>query len=174
MPLSRAEIEEFARKYFGDLGDDAIATATAIAFAESGGDPAVVGDNYPKWQTADSPYRYDYGLMQINSVHGYDPARLADPDFNMSVARKIYDLQGWNAWTTYKFGTYQQHYQSVTPQAATPSGVPPALSLDEWYKVMTDVFHPAYRSDVDSRLDAVGYRMVGTRRYRVYEVMISE
>ncbi len=68
--LSRGAIERIARRHFGDLGEEAVATAVAIALAESGGDPSAVNDNYPRWQAADSPYRWDRGLMQINSIHG--------------------------------------------------------------------------------------------------------
>lgn len=180
MQLTRLEVERIARRHFGDMGEPAVAIATAIAFAESGGDPAAVGDNYPRWQSEDSPFRYDRGLMQINSIHGYDPGSLHDPDFNMAAARRIYDLQGWNAWTSYRWGTYLEHYRATTPLASTgPAAppaeeLPPALGLDEWYRVLTDVFHPAYRGDVDSRVEAVGYRNVGPRRFRVYEVLISE
>ena len=101
-----------------------------------------MGDNFPRWQTEDSPYRFDRGLMQINSVHGYDAAALADPDTNMAAARHIYDQQGWNAWTSYRWGTYRDHYQPLTPEppveASPPPEPPPALTLDDWYQALTD------------------------------------
>lgn len=46
----------------------------------------------------------DYGLWQINSVHGYDPQKLYDPRFNAKAAVSIYKSQGLKAWSTYKPG----------------------------------------------------------------------
>lgn len=169
--LSRGAIERIARRHFGDLGEEAVATAVAIALAESGGDPSAVNDNYPRWQAADSPYRWDRGLMQINSIHGYAAEALANPDVNMAAARRIYDVQGWNAWTSFRWGTYRAHYQ---PSDAARATLPPALGLGEWYQVLTDAFYPAYRGDQDARVEPIGYRVLGERRYRVYELLVSE
>lgn len=124
MLLSRKQIERFAWKHFGDLGEAHVAVATAIALAESGGESEAVGDNYPRWHTADSPARWDRGLMQINSIHGYDPDSLLDPDFNMAVARSIYELQGWGAWTTWRWGLAQPFIQQPEPLVG-PAPVPP-------------------------------------------------
>lgn len=120
--LSREEVERIARKHFGDLGNVAVATATAIAFAESGGYSDAVNDNYPRFQASTtSPYRYDFGLMQINSVHAYDMQRLIqDPDYNMECARAIFNKQGWEAWTTFKAGSHLAHYIPLsTPDVYT-------------------------------------------------------
>ncbi|MCZ2108545.1 MAG: hypothetical protein LC118_03075 [Dehalococcoidia bacterium] len=113
--LTRLEIEKIARRHFGDLGETYVAVATAIALAESGGETDVTNDNYPRWQAADSPARYDYGLMQINSMHGYNPLALMSPDVNMAAARAIYNMQGWNAWTTWRWGMAQPFLQQTTP-----------------------------------------------------------
>lgn len=43
----------------------------------------------------------DYGLWQINSVHGYDPQKLYDPVFNAKAAVAVYKSQGPKAWATY-------------------------------------------------------------------------
>lgn len=123
--LSRREIERFAWKHFGDLGEAHVAAATAIALAESGGETDAVGDNYPRWQTADSPFRWDRGLMQINSIHGYDAADLMDPDFNMAAARSIYELQGWGAWTTWRWGLAQPFLEQPTPLGQQEPPAPP-------------------------------------------------
>ena len=120
--LSREEVERIARKHFGDLGNIAVSTAVAVAFAESGGYTDAVNDNYPTYQASPtSLYRYDFGLMQINSVHQYDMQRLInDPDYNMECARKIFDKQGWDAWATYQVGAYLTHYIPVsTPDVYT-------------------------------------------------------
>lgn len=42
---------------------------------------------------------WDAGIAQINSIHGYDKESLFDEDFNLEVARKIYDRAGsWQPW----------------------------------------------------------------------------
>lgn len=72
----------------------------------------------------------DYGLMQINSIHGYDSARLvADPLYNADCAYKIYRDAGnsWGPWSTYHNGSY------ITGQTAETAGTivlpsPPDLS----------------------------------------------
>ena len=112
MMLSPMEVERIARKHFGDLGNVAVATAVAIAYAESGGHTDALGDNFNSGhQSEHSPYRYDLGLMQINSVHQYDMQRLInDPDYNMECARKIFNTQGWEAWSTYNNQAYLKHY----------------------------------------------------------------
>lgn len=51
----------------------------------------------------------DYGLMQINSIHGYDSNRLvSDPLYNADCAFKIYKDAGstWGPWSTYHNGSY--------------------------------------------------------------------
>ena len=42
---------------------------------------------------------WDYGLWQINSVHGYTEEQLSDPYTNTDVAYKIFQTRGWSAWT---------------------------------------------------------------------------
>lgn len=51
----------------------------------------------------------DYGLMQINSIHGYDAKRLtSDPLYNADAAHRIYQDAGntWGPWSTYHNGSY--------------------------------------------------------------------
>jgi hypothetical protein len=43
----------------------------------------------------------DCGLLQVNSIHGYDCKWLLDVNNNLKVARKIYDTQGKQAWVSY-------------------------------------------------------------------------
>jgi hypothetical protein len=45
----------------------------------------------------------DCGIMQINSIHGYDCEWLKNPKNNIEVARKIYDKQGLQAWASYNY-----------------------------------------------------------------------
>lgn len=42
-----------------------------------------------------------YGLLQIGCVHGYSIAHLSNPANNIAAAYKIYQSQGYTAWTTY-------------------------------------------------------------------------
>jgi hypothetical protein len=49
----------------------------------------------------------DFGLFQINSIHGED--NLFDVDKNIAVAKKIYDNQGLNAWVAYQNNKYLQY-----------------------------------------------------------------
>jgi hypothetical protein len=52
----------------------------------------------------------DYGLWQINSVHGFPELKTQqwrDPTTNARLAKKVYDKQGWNAWSVYKSGKHQ-------------------------------------------------------------------
>lgn len=80
---------------------------TAIAFAESSGDPTAIG---PKNGT-NSNGTNDYGLWQINTVNS-DALKMGDwrnPEDNARMARLIYKRQGYSAWTTYKNGSYKKH-----------------------------------------------------------------
>lgn len=54
----------------------------------------------------------DCGLMQINSIHGFDCEWLENIENNLGVARKIYDTQGITAWSTYNSGKYLEFMQS--------------------------------------------------------------
>lgn len=86
----------------------------AIAKAESGlRIDAVGGPN--------SNGTYDYGLLQINSVHRYDKDRLlTDPIFNAKAGLSIWHGQGLRAWTTYSSGAYRQFLPIGQQGAAAP------------------------------------------------------
>lgn len=50
----------------------------------------------------------DYGWLQINSKHGFDPARLkSDPVYTARAGKQIYREQGLGAWSTYNNGAYK-------------------------------------------------------------------
>lgn len=106
--LTYKEISEYA-KLAGFSERDAN-IATAIALAESGGDPRAHNAVPPD----DS-----YGLWQINMIGALGPARrrkyhlssnerLYDPQTNAYVAYGIFKDSGWKAWTTYTRGTYKK------------------------------------------------------------------
>lgn len=42
--------------------------------------------------------------------------RLFDPVINARAAKKIYDSQGLNAWTTYTRGTYMKYADGTSPE----------------------------------------------------------
>jgi len=116
--LSREEI----RKLLTDAGFKKNGVDTeimvSIAFAESGGDPNAHNNKPPD----DS-----YGLWQINMLGSMGPKRrklfgitdnrqLFNPSINAMAAKKIYDSQGLNAWTTYTRGTYMKYADGVSPE----------------------------------------------------------
>ncbi len=49
---------------------------------------------------------YDYGLFQINSVHGHSRDILANPAKNTEIAFRIWQSQGYRAWSAYNNGAY--------------------------------------------------------------------
>lgn len=116
--LSPTEIAGLARTYFGDLGPQAVANVTAIALAESRGVPEAVSP-------ANTNGTVDRGLMQVNSVHGYDADALLDPAQNMAAAREIFDQQGWGAWSTWNDGSARAFWepaaQATTVLFSTPA-----------------------------------------------------
>lgn len=72
----------------------------AIMRAESGCNPR--SDN----SGLNTNGTYDYGLFQINSVHGYSRNVLANPAKNTEIAFKIWQSQGYRAWAVYNNGSY--------------------------------------------------------------------
>ena len=100
------------------------ATACAVCTAESGGDPtahATIGED-------------SRGLFQINVAPGAHPQLAAqdlyDPWVNAENALTLWQSSGWQPWTTYTSGRYQQFLGGCggIPSATAPSTVPlPAL-----------------------------------------------
>lgn len=96
------QIANLSAELFGEYGPGMVALMTQIALEESGGNTSIIGDNYKSGhQSATSRARYDYGLWQINSQHGYDTTRLVnDPKYNGQAAVEILESQGVGAWAT--------------------------------------------------------------------------
>lgn len=117
--LSAAQVAALVKQAGFPSGDQA--TMVAIARAESGYRVDAVGG-------PNSNGSYDYGLFQINSVHGYDTRKLtSDATYNTQAAKKIYDGQGLRAWTVYSTGAYQQYMNEArqgVAQAASINGNP--------------------------------------------------
>src|SRR6266576_2522229 len=79
-----------------------IATAVAVALAESGGRETATN-------TANANGSTDYGLWQINSIHT-DDLKIGDwrnPADNAKMAFRVWTRQGWNGWNAYKNGRYK-------------------------------------------------------------------
>ena len=121
----------FIAQVAGDRGQTFIDTLAAIAFAESGGDTTAIHDNYPDTVSdPNDPARYDYGLLQINSQHGYDTQRLLDdPVYNVQAGLELYDAAlrvdavGFSQWATYNSGAYLQYMPASTQPSTAPSTV---------------------------------------------------
>lgn len=99
-------------------------TAVAVSFAENG-----THDTNATHVNADGST--DYGLWQINSVHGIAPSTLTNPQGNAHAAYDISSSgRNWQPWTTYNSGAYAAHLPAA--QAAitqmNASGGPQAVA----------------------------------------------
>lgn len=93
-----------------------IATATAVAFAESGGNTDAVNRN-----TNGST---DHGLWQINTIHGslLNQGDRNNPADNAKMAYTVWQRAGgkWTPWATYN----NQRFRTFLPQATLAAGNP--------------------------------------------------
>lgn len=93
-----------------------IATATAVALAESGGDTGATNHN--------TNGSYDYGLWQINTVHGalLNQGDKFNPLDNARMALTVFNGAGgkWTPWSVYKSGVYRAQLLKGTAGAAKP------------------------------------------------------
>jgi hypothetical protein len=97
----------------------------SIAASESSGNPSA---HNPNAQTGDN----SFGLWQINMLGRMGPERrrmfgiqsdeeLFDPKVNARAAKKIFDMQGFNAWSDYKNNKYMA-YMGTAQRAISESG----------------------------------------------------
>jgi len=94
------EPEDYFVKYFGQDSE----TIRAICKAENHEqDPNAIHRNRNG--------SVDQGLCQINTINvdKYVGENIFDPEINIKTAKKIYDSQGWTAWTQYKNGEYLKY-----------------------------------------------------------------
>jgi hypothetical protein len=92
---SKDGIKELISLYFG--ADAKI--ALAIAECESSLNPKAIGDTHLS--------KPSIGLFQVSQIyHGYTTEQLLDAEFNVKIAKQIYDKGGWDRWTTYRTGQY--------------------------------------------------------------------
>lgn len=98
--------------------DAEIAIAVAVALAESGGNSEATHVN--------KNGSTDYGLWQVNSIHGFPVGDLLNGPGNAIFAHRVYLSQGWKAWTTYKSGAYLAYLargRAVAPNASASGAV---------------------------------------------------
>lgn len=130
MTLTAAQIAVAARQG-GFVGQD-VTIATAIALAESGGNP----DAHNTIPPDDS-----YGLWQINMFAGLGASRrnqfglksnveLYDPVTNARIAHTVQQQSGWKAWSTYTSGSYMKHLTEAQASGGTNIATPPSPSSD--------------------------------------------
>jgi tape measure domain-containing protein len=99
-----------------------IATAVAVAMAESGGNPNSVYTNGPN---TDAPGSHDLGLWQINDFFNTDALKLgnwADPLTNARMAFYAWHNRGWRDWTTFVTGRYLEFLNGA--RSAVGAGAP--------------------------------------------------
>lgn len=111
--ISDADIAAAARA----AGFTDIATAVAIALAESGGNPTKRPRN--------NDGTFDHGLWQINSVHREILTRgnWQNPTDNARMAKAVHDdAGGWSPWVVYK----TQKYRLFLPRGEMVKGTAPA------------------------------------------------
>jgi hypothetical protein len=105
-----------------------IATATAVALAESGGDTNATNHN--------TNGSYDYGIWQINTVHGglLNQGDKFNPLDNAKMALTIWKGAGnkWTPWSVYKSGVYRAQLLKGTAGAAKPAMPGSAPAADAW------------------------------------------
>lgn len=135
--LTRPQIAAAVRS--AGFPENQVATAVAIALAESGGRASAVNQSNRNGSS-------DYGLFQINSVHKDLLARYdwRDPNQNAIMAYEIYKGAGykWTPWAAFNSGSYRKFYSDSglgdasakidvpieTPSVATPSTTYPVTA----------------------------------------------
>jgi hypothetical protein len=98
--------------------DNELATATAVALAESGGETTATNRN--------TNGSVDYGLWQINTVHGslLSQGDKFNPADNAKMAYTVWNGAGrkWSPWSAYN----NQRYRTFLPQASLAAAAPTA------------------------------------------------
>lgn len=95
--------------------------AMAVMQGESGGNPSAHNKN--------TNGTTDGGLFQINSIHGHDPKKLKDPDYNVRVAAAMFKKQGWGPWVAARKLGLVKGKQSAKAKPAPKSGSKVSSSL---------------------------------------------
>jgi hypothetical protein len=89
--VSYSPVEEYIRLKFGVWGDKAMTLLTTC-------ENRYLNTTATNWNRNGT---WDYGLFQINQVHGYTQEQLADYKFNTDVAWKLFVRAGYKFtdWT---------------------------------------------------------------------------
>lgn len=122
----------------GFTGDD-VAIAAAVAMAESSGNPRIYN---PETAAGTPSGKGSYGLWQIylNAHPQFSGWNLYDPQTNANAAFRVWQQEGWRAWTTYKNGAYRKYL----PAPSSPTGTPEPLTIDATTgQVVTDTMPTA-------------------------------
>jgi hypothetical protein len=134
--LAPSDLQTYAAN--AGFSGNALATAVAVALAESGGNP----NAYNPETAAGAPTgKGSYGLWQIylNAHPEFAGLNLMDPQTNANAAFSVYSAAGGFApWSTYKSGAYVSFLSSVPSSPAAPnfpdtsvaSAIPPPLTID--------------------------------------------
>jgi hypothetical protein len=89
-----------AMAYGAGFRGDSLRTAVAVSFAENGRHDTNAQNHNTDGST-------DYGLWQINSVHGIPQSELVIPQKNAAAAYRISSSgRNWQPWTTYTSNKY--------------------------------------------------------------------
>lgn len=133
--LTAAQIGQLVKQ--AGFPQDKHVIMVAIALSESGGRVEVV-----------SPFNSngskDYGLFQINSIHGYNERDLvSDAAFNTRCAKAIFDRQGLRAWSVYNNGRYEAKMNEARQGVAQAAGVTGNASVPASGTVEKDNTTPA-------------------------------
>lgn len=123
--------------------------ATAIALAESSGNPVATHKN--------SNGTTDYGLWQINSVHAdlLSKYEWSDPSQNATMAFQVYQAAGgkFTPWSTFTGGQWLLHLNAAETASTQTSGqapidtivggnLPGASALEQLSTFLTDLTKP--------------------------------
>jgi hypothetical protein len=113
--LSASQIAQYASNA-GWSGND-LATAVAIALAESAGNPSAYN---PETAAGAPAGKGSYGLWQIylNAHPEYAGDNLYDPQTNANDAYEIWQGVGFSAWSTYSGGQYEAFLSTAQSAAA--------------------------------------------------------
>jgi len=130
--LSLEQLRELARA----VGFPDVATAAAVAMAESGGDSCARGDPHTPSDCSNlGPPSTSLGLWQIHvPAHPeVDASQLFDPLYNAHAAFAISSGgTNWHPWSTYTSGAYQRYLGAPagpSPSPSPSSGVSPAAAV---------------------------------------------
>lgn len=112
--LSPAQIGSAMRR--AGWPEAAIPVGIAVAMAESGGNPNATNKNRNG--------STDYGLFQINSIHGslVVGKNWSDPVENARMALKLYKDSGWKPWVAYNSGSYRKNLDAAAKGAQESRG----------------------------------------------------